>query len=56
MESENIKDERRAVDDLDRLANGTFEVRLLRRSKVVVENDNIDIQALHKTADLFNFT
>ena len=41
MEREDVKDERRAIDDLDALIDGLFEVRLLRRGELIVEYDQV---------------
>ena len=55
MQREDVQDERRAVDDLHVASDGLFEVRLLRRSQLVVEHHQVGGVRAGELGDLFGF-
>ena len=52
MQREDIEDERRAVDNLDRLADDFLEVRLLAGAELVIEDDEVGLHTAHKRRKL----
>ena len=52
MPSEDVKDESRAVDDLDLAAKDLLEVRLLRGGKLVVKDDDVHVHAADRLGNL----
>ena len=56
MEREDIQDECGAIDDLDGLANDFFEIGLLRRAELVIEYDDVRLQAFRCLRKLVCFS
>ena len=52
MPSEDVKDESRAVDDLDLAAKDLLEVRLLRGGKLVIKDDDVHVHATNRLGNL----
>ena len=56
MQAKDIQNQCCTIDNLYRLAHGFLQIGLLRGRQVVVEDNNIDIHAMHQAAQLFNLT
>ena len=53
MQRENIKDERRSVNDLYIFRHGLFQIALLRRRELIVENHDISRIRMAHFGDFF---
>ena len=52
MPAKDVENERRAVDDLDRVAKHLLEVRLLRGGELVIKHDDVDVHPPHDVRKL----
>ena len=55
VQPENIKNQSGSIDDLHRLSNRFLKIRLLRRGKVIIKDNNIGVEARDEPANLGHF-
>ena len=55
VQPENIKNQSGSIDDLHRLTNRLLKIRLLRRRKVIIEDNDIGVEARDEPTNLGHF-